>query len=130
MKKALLALSLLVSPLAIHATECQDLSGTYRISGNDPFLQTPYTGIAVITKHGEIYRMNSTFIDTNTGAETFAISTGYVDDDKVIFAIEDLLDAPSFGAASYHIHKTKLVGKWTYLGQTMVGTEKLKPICE
>jgi hypothetical protein len=128
MKRTILICLFFMFPLIAQASHGHDLSGEYSVSGHDPFLATSYAGTAVIVKSGDTYQINYTFVDPNTQALSYGVGTGVVIDNIFAVSIEDLYASPSFGVDVYEIHENKLVGKWTYIGQTLVGTEKLKRI--
>lgn len=125
MKKALLALSLLLCSLPAFA----DVEGTYIFKGYDPRLKVKYDGVATIKK-GE----NGVYQAEWTHGERKFVGTGILTGDILSF----ITSGPTMGAAFgeekknitylnvYKVQGNLLKGTWVSLGETIIGTEDME----
>lgn len=108
--------------MAFWATSAYAIEGSYNVSGNDPYEKTNYKGTVEITKDkNDVYQAKWN-ID---GEET--LGTGLKTDNMISFGfkVSDVAKSKEQGVVVYKIGKDSLDGSFVYLGQSLVGKEKL-----
>lgn len=100
------------------------LTGTYQVSGFDPVFNVHYTGSVIIAKQAAVYTLNWTFDDG-----THDIGTGLHVEDELSVVFQNVENPSVNGVQVYKIkHDHRLEGPWVDLGDTRVGTEKIKKV--
>ena len=108
---ALATAALLFAYTVAHAT---DPVGHYKVEGTSPDDGGAYSGVVVVTKTGDTYKVvwtidGTKYFGTGIGADDF-ITISYAADGKT-------------GVALYGHSKGGWKGAWTYAGGTKLGTE-------
>ncbi len=116
--RAILFGMLFFFPLCIFA----GVSGTYKVSGYDPYLNKKYKGIVEIKKVGEIYTAHWIF---EGGDQDFA--TGVKNCNSIAFTFNTAGTA-TYGVQLYQIHNDTLKGPWVNYGDVKKGFEKARKI--
>lgn len=104
-----------------------DIDGNYAYKGWDPYLNSNFTGSAVITKvDNDVY--NAEWTSGNRKYTGTGIKTG----DTLSFVVTAPPLGASFGETEmevfltvYKISGSKLKGNWLRMGKTLLGTEEL-----
>lgn len=117
--KNFLAFSFLALPIYAFA----HFTGTYEVSGFNPFTNSHYTGQVVITKNDDhVYTATWTF--DGGGSD---VGTGVRKGDDLAFVFEEG-SSGVFGVQLYDFDGHHAKGPWTFFGGTAEGHEKLKKI--
>lgn len=124
--KILLACLLLVSAsVAIAGTT--NIEGSYKCTGNDPFIKKDYVGTVTIAKAGQAYAVNMSFDKGDR-----LLGTGILNKKGKTLSIvtRDTRDTknPGYAVTYFNIKNggKKLEGQWTLLDSTKIADE----VCE
>lgn len=106
-----------------HCDAVRKLSGTYFVSGFDPYLDVNYEGTLVIKHTGcNIYSLQWTFTDG-----TIHTGTGIYDRELGVVATSftNTSDDTDTGAELITVRECKIIGRWVKNDQTLEGRETL-----
>lgn len=97
-----------------------DITGTYSVSGYNPFAGKKYTAAATIQKTDETYSIVYNFPDGSVYK-----GTGVRQGDWICFNFAKAKNAAIQGIVLFNIDDSTLKGPWTLIGRTSIGTEEL-----
>ena len=119
MKKLIFGLMLTTSACLV-----ADISGTYDVSGWDPYEKEAYTGTVIITKdQNNVYQGNWNLNDGEKYQGTGLIGEK---DATFIFVGGDPGQEVLQGVQYYSFEEENLNGAWVLINQNLVGSEKLQ----
>ncbi len=124
MKRVLGAFSITMIALFSLPLHADDISGTYKCSGYDPFVKASYNADLTVSKTGDTYRLQ-----WGTGGKDFA-GTGMISKQFTNAIAAEYWNPSNQNNSGVILYKIQpdntLEGDWTVSDQSMIGNETCK----